>query len=50
MGAHRVALVPLDGSVIEDVQIAWGDQVVRGGGRDEFDPPVDAIVDVISRD
>jgi hypothetical protein len=49
MGAHQVALVLRDGSVIEDVQVAWGDEVVRVGGRDEFDLPVDAIVDVIDR-
>lgn len=49
MGANRVALVLRDGSVIEDVKVAWGNDVVSIGGRNEFSLPVCEIVDVIDR-
>jgi hypothetical protein len=49
MGAHRVALVLRDGQIIEDVQVAWGDDVIRIGGRDQFELPIDDIVDVLNR-
>jgi hypothetical protein len=38
-----------DGSTIENVQVAWGHEVVRVGGDDDFDLPVDDIVDVTDR-
>ena len=31
IGVHKVALIMKDGSVIEDVLVAWGDEVVRVG-------------------
>jgi hypothetical protein len=34
MGAHKVALVMKDGSIVDDVIVAWGDEVVRVGGVD----------------
>lgn len=34
MGTHKVALVMSDGSVVDDVIVAWGDEVVRVGGVD----------------
>ena len=40
MGVHRVALGLQDGSIIEDVFVAWSREVVRVGGVDgsPFDP------------
>jgi len=40
MGTHKVALFMKDGTVIEDVIVAWGDEVVRVAGVDgcPFDP------------
>lgn len=34
MGTHKVALIMKDGSTVEDVVVAWGDEVVRIGGVD----------------
>ena len=31
-GAHKVALVLKDGRVVEDVIVAWGDEIVSVGG------------------
>jgi len=31
MGTHKVALIMRDGSVVEDVLVAWGDEVLRVG-------------------
>lgn len=44
MGVYKVALVMKDGSVIEDVIVAWGDDVIRVGGVDGC--PID-LADVI---
>jgi hypothetical protein len=49
MGAHRVALVLDDGTIIDDVVVAWGHEVVRVGGSDEFNVPLDRVVDVLGR-
>ena len=49
MGVHRVALVLKDGSLIEDVLVAWGDEVVRVGGVDRCHFEVANVVDVEDR-
>jgi hypothetical protein len=49
MGAHRVALVLDDGTIIDDVVVAWSREVIRVGGSDEFDVPLDRVVDVLER-
>jgi hypothetical protein len=49
MGANRVALVLRDGTVIEDVILAWGREVVRVGGGEPVDLPIDQVSDVIDR-
>jgi hypothetical protein len=49
MGAHRVALIMKDGSVVEDVIVAWGDEVVRIGGVDGCPIDVDEVVDAEDR-
>ena len=48
MGAHRVSLVLKDGRVIDDVVVAWGDEIVRVGDNDEMDFRPDDVVDAIS--
>jgi hypothetical protein len=48
MGAYKVDLVLRDGRIIKDVIVAWGDEVVRVGRRDDVsDLPVGEIVDAI---
>ena len=49
MGAYKVALVMKDGSVIEDVIVAWGDDVVRIAGVDGCPINVDDVVDAEDR-
>ena len=49
MGAYRVALILKDGSVIEDVIVAWGEQVVRVDGHDGCPFNVDDVVDALDR-
>lgn len=50
MGAHRVALVVRGGEIIEDVIIAWGDEVVSVGHEDGGAELIsDDIIDVIDR-
>ena len=49
MGAHRVALVMKDGSVIEDVIVAWSNEVVRVGAVEGCPLNVDEVVDAWDR-
>jgi len=49
MGAYHVALVLRDGTVVDDVFVAWGDEVVKVGGRTDFLLDVSEVVDVIDR-
>ena len=44
MGAHKVALTMEDGSVVEDVIVAWGAEVVRVGQADGCPFDVSAVV------
>ena len=44
MGAHRVALVLNDGTIIDDVVVAWGREIIQVGGRDTIEIPLDAPV------
>jgi hypothetical protein len=46
---HKVAVVLRDGSMIDNVEVAWGRDVVRIGVDDDFDLPLDDIVGVIDR-
>jgi C-terminal processing protease CtpA/Prc len=48
-GACRVALVMSDGGIIEDVIVAWGDEVVRINGVDVADFDGSQVVDAIDR-
>lgn len=45
MGTHRVTLVLRDGTTVPGVDIAWGDQLVRGPATPTFaaEDVVDAI-------
>ena len=52
MGAKRATLVLADGSRIEHVVLAWGDEIVRVAGREIHDAAylgfaVDDISDVV---
>ena len=49
MGAHRVALLLRNGETVDNVIIAWGDEIVHLGGRDSADVSVDQIADVVDR-
>jgi hypothetical protein len=49
MGAYKVALVMKDGSVIEDVLVAWGDEIVKIAGADDFDLDVASVVSAEDR-
>ncbi len=49
MGANRVALVLKSGAVIDDVILAWGNEIVRIGGADPTKVPMDDVIDVIDR-
>jgi hypothetical protein len=48
MGAHRVSLVLKDGRVVDDVVVAWGDEIVRVGDDDEMDFRPEDVVDATS--
>jgi hypothetical protein len=48
-GAYRVALVMSDGTIIEDVIVAWGDEVVRVAGVDVASFDGSQVVDAIDR-
>lgn len=48
-GAHRVALIMSDGTIIEDVVIAWGDEVVRTAGVDVASFDGSEVVDAVDR-
>jgi hypothetical protein len=49
MDAHRVDLVMRDGSLIEDVYVAWASEVIRVGGIDGSCIPVEDVVDAVDR-
>ena len=44
MGAHKVALVMRDGTVVEDVIVAWGDQIVKIGDTTNIEIDVADVV------
>ena len=48
-GAHKVALVMSDGAIIDDVIVAWGDEVVRVAGVDVTSFDTSQVVDAIDR-
>jgi len=48
-GASKVALVMSDGTIIEDVVVAWGDEVVRVGGVDVSSFDTSQVVDALDR-
>ena len=49
MGVHLVALVLKDGSLVEDVLVAWGKEVIRIGGMDGCSIDVVDVVDAQDR-
>ncbi len=49
MGAHKVALKMRDGSLVEDVIVAWGDEVVSVGGVSDYPIDLDDVVDAANR-
>ena len=49
MGSHRVALVLKDGSLVEDVLVAWGNEVIRVGGVEGCSIDVADVVDAQDR-
>jgi hypothetical protein len=49
MGTHKVALIMKDGSMIEDVFVAWGDEVVRVGKEEVVSFDVDEVIDAQDR-
>ncbi len=49
MGAHKVALKMRDGSLVEDVIVAWGDEIVSIGGVDGCPIDPDDVVDAGDR-
>ncbi len=49
MGAQRIALVLATGQVIDDVVVAWGEEIVSVGGHEPRALPLHAVVDVIDR-
>lgn len=48
-GANRVALVLRDGTVIEDVDVAWASDVVRIAGSEDFTLDPEHVVDAQNR-
>jgi hypothetical protein len=48
-GAYKVALVMSDGTIIEDVIVAWGEEVVRVAGVDVTSFDTSQVVDAIER-
>lgn len=49
MGVHRVDLILSDGHVIEDVSVAWGEEVVARRGIEPPDFDESQVVDVRDR-
>jgi hypothetical protein len=49
MGSHRVALVMKDGSVVNDVIVAWGDEVIRVGRVEGCPINVADVADALNR-
>jgi hypothetical protein len=49
MGAQRVALVLASGEVVEDVILAWGEEVVSVAGKEPHALPLFAAIDVVDR-
>lgn len=49
MGAQRIALVLATGEVIDDVVVAWGEEIVSVAGQEPRGVPLQAVVDVIDR-
>jgi hypothetical protein len=49
MGAQRVALVFASGEVVEDVILAWGEEVVSVAGKEPHALPLFAAIDVVDR-
>ena len=47
MGAHKVTLVMADGSIVDDVIVAWGNQIVSVEGDDDRKINVEDVVDVV---
>ena len=49
MGTHKVALKLRDGSVVEDVLVAWGKDVIRVGGVDGCLFDTESVIDAYDR-
>ena len=49
MGVHKVALALKDGRMVEDVMVAWGDEVVTVGGTPDYDFAASDVVDAENR-
>lgn len=49
MGAQRIAIVLASGEVVEDVIVAWGEEVVSVAGKEPRALPLHAAIDVIDR-
>ena len=49
MGAHKVALKMRDGTLVEDVIVAWGEEVVSIGGVNGCPLDVESVVEVQDR-
>lgn len=49
MGVYKVALRMRDGSLVEDVIVAWGDEVVRVGDVDDYPMDPDEVIGVENR-
>jgi hypothetical protein len=47
-GAYKVALVLSDGTVIEDVIVAWGDEVAKIAGVDVVSFDASQVVDALN--
>ena len=49
MGAHRVALILRDGRVIDNVVVAWGDEIVSVGGATSWGFSPEDVIDAEDR-
>lgn len=49
MGAHKIAVRLKDGRVVEDVIVAWSEEIVSVGGRPEVSFATDDVVDAEDR-
>jgi hypothetical protein len=49
MGAHNVDLVLRDGRIVQDVIVAWGDEIVRVGANEHVDFDPHDVIDAVSR-